>query len=106
MAEPYFIALTTLYAFVQIIYSLSFLVDLYLYSRPVNWVDTKETIDPREDEFPFIVLFYPVLKEPEGTMYTTMKDIRYKNTQLRLRQYQLTFFTGRYYIYLMLNSIL
>ncbi|MBN9228578.1 MULTISPECIES: glycosyltransferase family 2 protein [Legionella] len=74
MAEPYFIALTTLYAFVQIIYSLSFLVDLYLYSRPVNWVDTKETIDPREDEFPFIVLFYPVLKEPEGTMYTTMKS--------------------------------
>lgn len=74
MAEPYFIVLIILYAFGQFIYLFSFLVDLYLYSRPVNLVDTKETIDPSEDEFPFIVLFYPVLKEPEGTMYTTMKS--------------------------------
>ncbi|MGM9455142.1 glycosyltransferase family 2 protein [Legionella bozemanae] len=73
MAEPYFTVLITLYAFAQVIYSFSFLVDLYIYSRPVNWVDTKETINS-ESEFPFIVLFYPVLKEPEGTMYTTMKS--------------------------------
>lgn len=74
MAEPYFIILMTLYAFAQIIYLCSFLVDLYLFTRPVNWVDTKESINLREGDFPFIILFYPVLKEPEGTMYTTMKS--------------------------------
>lgn len=74
MNEPYFIILLILYTFGQMIYLFGFLVDLYLYSRPINWVDMDETSNLQDGDYPYIVLFYPVLQEPEGTMYTTFKS--------------------------------
>ncbi len=74
MDVSYPIVLIILYAIAQIIYSLTFLVDLYLYTRPINWVDMKEVANLREGDFPFIILLYPVLKEPIGTMCTTFES--------------------------------
>lgn len=69
--------LITLYAFcaVQIAYSLTFLIDFYFFSRPINWVDPEEArqIDPKD--YPYIVLFYPVLRELEATMRTTFLSL-------------------------------
>jgi cellulose synthase/poly-beta-1,6-N-acetylglucosamine synthase-like glycosyltransferase len=60
-----------LLAIVQIAYSLTFLVDIYHFSRPVDWVD--ETAEPKAAGtiLPFVVLMYPVLNELEATMRTT-----------------------------------
>lgn len=58
-----------LLAVVQIAYSLTYLVDLYHFSRPVNWVNRD---DPAPVDTPFIVMFYPVLNELESTMRTTL----------------------------------
>jgi glycosyltransferase XagB len=54
---------------IQAIYFLSFCVDMYLFSLPINLVDMNEVKYLRE--YPKIVLFYPVLKELEKTMDTT-----------------------------------
>jgi cellulose synthase/poly-beta-1,6-N-acetylglucosamine synthase-like glycosyltransferase len=62
----------TLLAVTQILYAISFLVDLYFFSRPVNRVDPSEIVAQRDLEQPFIVLLYPVLRELEGTMRTTL----------------------------------
>ena len=59
------IVLLSLYYFTQGLYSLSFLVDGYLFSRPVNMIDMGEKADLVEGskkDYPAIVLFYPVLK--------------------------------------------
>src|SRR5216683_423471 len=77
------IVLLSLYYFTQGLYSLSFLVDGYLFSRPVNMIDMGEKADLVEGskkDYPAIVLFYPVLEEqepiigrgsPSGTLGTT-----------------------------------
>ncbi|MGA2760889.1 MAG: hypothetical protein ABSF08_11275 [Candidatus Cybelea sp.] len=59
----------------QALYLFSFLVDLYLESLPVDWVDPKERIAEPESEWPYIVLFYPVLRELEATMRTTFLSL-------------------------------
>jgi cellulose synthase/poly-beta-1,6-N-acetylglucosamine synthase-like glycosyltransferase len=59
----------------QVLYTCTFLVDFYFFTLPVNWVDPDEPIVEPEAEYPFIVLFYPVLRELESTMRTTMLSI-------------------------------
>jgi cellulose synthase/poly-beta-1,6-N-acetylglucosamine synthase-like glycosyltransferase len=59
----------------QVLYSLAFLVDLYLLTLPTNWVDPDERISVGEKEYPYIVLFYPVLRELERTMHTTFTSL-------------------------------
>ena len=58
-----------LLAIAQIAYSLTFLIDFYHFSRPVNRVERSSVMT---GETPFIVLFYPVLNELEATMRTTL----------------------------------
>ena len=62
------ILLLSLYYFTQGLYSLSLLVDGYLFSRPVNMIDMSEKIhlvEGSKKDYPTIVLFYPVLEELE-----------------------------------------
>jgi len=67
--------LITLFAVTQLLYTLGFCIDFYLYSLPVNWVrvEDADTIPPAK--LPLIILFYPVLRELEETMRTTMRAI-------------------------------
>ena len=69
------VALLTLYFVTQGLYSLSLLVDCYIFSRPVNMVDMSEQdrlVEGSKKDYPPIVLFYPVLAEQESVMRTTM----------------------------------
>ena len=69
------ILLLSFYYLTQGLYSLSFLVDGYLFSRPVNMVDMDEgaeLVEGSKEDYPLIVLFYPVLDEEESVMRTTM----------------------------------
>ncbi|MFA5967647.1 MAG: glycosyltransferase family 2 protein [Sphingomonas sp.] len=65
------ICLTVAFLATQVLYLLSMLVDVYIYTRPVNRVDMSLLPDIPVEEYPKIVLLYPVLDEPEGTMRTT-----------------------------------
>jgi cellulose synthase/poly-beta-1,6-N-acetylglucosamine synthase-like glycosyltransferase len=63
---------------VQVVYALTFAADLYLFSLPVNMVDMREEADLRrgnDADWPFIVMFYPVLKEAQETMETTLRAL-------------------------------
>lgn len=60
---------------VQIAYSMTFVLDLYFFTRPVNWVDPKEARAIERKEYPYIVLFYPVLRELDSTMRTTFLSL-------------------------------
>lgn len=62
--------LVVLFIASQVLYLLSFLVEGYFYTRPVNWVDEDEA-DPPGEALPYVVLLYPVLRELEATMRTT-----------------------------------
>lgn len=59
----------------QLLYVGSFLVDVYLLRLPVNWADPDEKITVKEEDFPYVVLFYPVLRELESTMHTTFTSL-------------------------------
>ena len=59
----------------QLLYLLSMMVDAYIYSRPVNRVDMGVMPNLSESEYPNIVLFYPVLRESEETMRTTLYSL-------------------------------
>jgi cellulose synthase/poly-beta-1,6-N-acetylglucosamine synthase-like glycosyltransferase len=59
----------------QLLYTLTFIVDFYFLSLPVNWVDMEEPIVEPESQWPYIVLFYPVLRELEATMRTTFLSL-------------------------------
>ncbi len=67
--------LISLFVLSQVLYLLGTLVDVYFFSLPVNRVDIAEaaTLGPRD--FPYIVLFYPVLRELEETMRTTLSSL-------------------------------
>ncbi|MGE4429444.1 MAG: glycosyltransferase family 2 protein [Sphingobium sp.] len=67
--------LVALFFVTQILYSLSILVDLYFYTRPVNRVDMDELPKVPVADYPDIVLFYPVLRELEETMRTTFHSL-------------------------------
>ena len=66
------IILVILFFATQIAYLLSMLIDVYFFTRPVNRVDMNRLSTLAKGDYPRIVLFYPVLREPEGTMRTTM----------------------------------
>lgn len=55
----------------QGLYSLAFAADLYLFSLPRNFVDTAQQPNVPDEKLPYIVLFYPVLRELEETMRST-----------------------------------
>jgi cellulose synthase/poly-beta-1,6-N-acetylglucosamine synthase-like glycosyltransferase len=67
--------LIVLFAVTQSLYTLGFCIDFYLYSLPVNWVRVKDADAVPPAELPLIILFYPVLRELEETMRTTMRSI-------------------------------
>ena len=68
-------AFVVLFVATQTLYTLAFALDAYLLSLPVNWVDMREAADLKPDDYPMIVLFYPVLREPEATMRTTFMSL-------------------------------
>jgi len=61
--------LVILFITTQAFYFVAFLVEIYFFSLPVNWVRAKSE---RPARYPYIVLLYPVLRELESTMRTTM----------------------------------
>ncbi len=65
------VLLTALFVVSQLLYAVTFLVDLYFYSLPVDRVDMESPAAASERDLPYIVLFYPVLRELEATMRTT-----------------------------------
>jgi len=71
------LALTTTFVATQALYTAAFAVDAYLFSLPVNAVEDEPAPEPPADEarLPYIVLFYPVLRELESTMRTTFLSL-------------------------------
>ena len=67
--------LIILFIVMQIVYLLTFLVDAYLFTRPVNIVDMKRVPSLDRGNLPPVVLFYPVLRELEETMRTTLTSL-------------------------------
>lgn len=64
-----------LFVLSQLLYLGAFCVDLYLFSLPVNRVQPADIAAVDRDKLPYIVLFYPVLRELESTMRTTMHTL-------------------------------
>jgi cellulose synthase/poly-beta-1,6-N-acetylglucosamine synthase-like glycosyltransferase len=64
-----------IYACCQVIYLLAVFVDVYLFSRGKDLVDMKEAAHLKKEDYPFIVLFYPVLRELKATMKTAFTAI-------------------------------
>jgi cellulose synthase/poly-beta-1,6-N-acetylglucosamine synthase-like glycosyltransferase len=56
-------------------YFLTFCVEAYFATLPTNFVDMNVPLDEPESEYPYIVLFYPVLRELETTMETTFHSL-------------------------------
>jgi glycosyltransferase XagB len=69
------VVLTVGFCAIQLLYLLSMIIDAYIYSLPVNRVDMSVVPNLSEDDYPNIVLFYPVLREPEETMRTTFYSL-------------------------------
>jgi cellulose synthase/poly-beta-1,6-N-acetylglucosamine synthase-like glycosyltransferase len=63
------------FVLIQFLYLTSFLVDFYLFTRPIDWVDMEERPQLGPGDYPYIVLFYPVLRELEETMRTTFTSL-------------------------------
>ena len=59
----------------QLFYSATLLIDLHHVTRPVSWVRMAEVREIPERDYPEIVLFYPVLREPESTLRATLLAI-------------------------------
>ena len=71
IAHYAWVALAILFVIGQVLYACTFLIDIYFFSLPTNWVDPDEPVTTAKSEYPFVVLFYPVLRELEATMRTT-----------------------------------
>ncbi len=67
--------LVAIFIISQLLYTLTFTVDAYLFFLPVDWVDVEQEIHEPASAWPYIVLFYPVLKELEATMRTTFLSL-------------------------------
>lgn len=67
--------LAAIFIFGQLLYSATFLIDFYLFSLPINRVRMSDARAVPEREYPEIVLFYPVLRELESTMRTTLLSV-------------------------------
>ena len=59
----------------QLAYTASLALTFYLRSLPVNRVDMAEADTLGPGDYPYIVLFYPVLRELEDTMRTTFRSL-------------------------------
>ncbi len=68
-------ALIAIFAMTQVAYLVSFACELYLQTRPVDWVRMEELSTLRAEDYPQIVLLYPVLRELEQTMRSTMSAL-------------------------------
>ena len=60
------------YVIAQALYFLTFMVVFYFLTRPVNWVGGDNKLVSLPEKTPLVILAYPVLREDEGTMHTTM----------------------------------
>lgn len=60
------------YIVTQVLHLFASIVVIYFLTRKVNWVDTSEADELSDEELPFIVLVYPVLREDEATMHSTL----------------------------------
>lgn len=81
------IAFLFFYCLFQTLYLISFLTDIYLLTRPKDIVDMKEAALLGEDDYPFIILLYPVLKEPKKVMKTSfqaMTKLHYPKDRFRI----------------------
>src|SRR5207302_4721547 len=67
--------LLALFALTQVLYLVSTVCEIYIRSRPVDWVDMEDTPPAQNGPYPRIVLLYPVLRELEETMRTTMSAL-------------------------------
>ena len=74
-SDPWVIALAIAFIVTQLLWTLSLLLDVHIFRLPVNKVDMREAASLTEADLPEIVLFYPVLRELETTMRTTMTAI-------------------------------
>jgi cellulose synthase/poly-beta-1,6-N-acetylglucosamine synthase-like glycosyltransferase len=68
-------ALIAIFVLSQPLYTFTLLVQAYFLRLPVDWVNMNEPIQEPEHEWPYIVLFYPVLQELEATMRTTFLSL-------------------------------
>lgn len=71
----------------QLLYLATFLIDGYIFSRPVNRVDMADAQRLAPATLPQIVLLYPVLNELEATMRSTflaLRDIDYPQGRYRV----------------------
>lgn len=59
----------------QLAYTASLGLTFVLRRLPVNWVDMSEVERLGPGDYPYIVLFYPVLRELEATMRTTFRSL-------------------------------
>jgi len=73
MWSDYF--LLSLLIWSQLAYSASLALTCYLRSLPVNRVDMSEVAALGPGDFPYVVLFFPVLRELEATMRTTLRSL-------------------------------
>jgi cellulose synthase/poly-beta-1,6-N-acetylglucosamine synthase-like glycosyltransferase len=67
--------LATLFVVTQALYFLSYMIEAYFFSLPINWVRMAKDGAAPPREYPYIVLLYPVLNELESTMRTTFEAI-------------------------------
>lgn len=74
-SDPWEIALALIFIITQVLWTLSLLIDVHLFRLPINRVDMSEAASLKPADLPDIVLFYPVLRELETTMRTTMRAI-------------------------------
>lgn len=80
-------ALMIAFVTTQLLWTASFLIDIYIFRLPVNRVDMAEEKDLDPANLPRIALFYPVLNELEQTMRTTfmaISCIRYPRDRYRV----------------------
>ncbi|MEP9400095.1 glycosyltransferase family 2 protein [Mesorhizobium sp. KR2-14] len=69
------VLLLTLFFAVQILYSLSITAHVWFRTMPRNMVEQADIDAINRNSLPFVVLFYPVLREQESTMRTTFRTI-------------------------------
>ncbi|MGA2159341.1 MAG: glycosyltransferase family 2 protein [Dehalococcoidia bacterium] len=77
MAVIFFLQMGTIWLYItaQILYLLTFIVVFYFLTRKINWVGKYGTFMLTPDKTPLIILAYPVLREDEDTMHSTMLSL-------------------------------
>ncbi|MDQ2966730.1 MAG: glycosyltransferase family 2 protein [Actinomycetota bacterium] len=67
--------LVALFLVTQCLYLLSLTIDFYFYTRPIDLVDANPIDGASLREYPKIILLYPVLRESDATMRTTLSAL-------------------------------